>query len=59
MYLCGGADQKLLTESKFSKYKPFIPKETVSDKANTLYRVISPISNGYDSYQLVNKILTF
>tara|TARA_B100000963_G_C22633743_1_gene676387 strand:- start:3748 stop:4458 length:711 start_codon:yes stop_codon:yes gene_type:complete len=57
MYLCGGADQKLLTESKFSKYKPFIPKETVSDKANTLYRVISPISNGYDCIKIVKKVL--
>ena len=57
MYLCGGADQKLLTESKFSKYKPFIPKETVSDKANTLYRVISPISKAYDSLKIVKMIL--
>ena len=58
MYLCGGADQKLLIEGKFSKYKPFIPKDTVSDKNNTLYRVISPISNGYDCIKIVKKVLT-
>lgn len=57
MYLCGGADQELLLNSKFSKYKPFIPQDALDNQESTLYRVISPISNGYDCYEIAKKIL--
>lgn len=57
MYLCGGADQELLLNSKFAKYKPFIPQDALDNQESTMYRVISPISNGYDCYEITKKIL--
>ena len=57
MYLCGGADQELLMNSKFAKYKPFIPQDALDNQESTMYRVISPISNGYDCYEIAKKIL--
>ena len=57
MYLCGGADKELLFNSKFAKYKPFIPQDLLGNQESTLYRVISPIFNGYDCYEIAKKIL--
>ena len=43
--------------SKFAKYKPFIPQDALDNQESTMYRVISPISNGYDCYEIAKKIL--
>jgi hypothetical protein len=57
--IAGGASLELLTNSPFAKYKEFNPREEFflkNKKELTKYRVIEPIINGYDTYELAEHI---
>lgn len=58
VYLAGGASEYLLQNSDNSKYKKFIPYyERKPLNKPTRYRVIEPIYNGFDTYQVTKDIL--
>lgn len=59
VFICGGASRKLLEESPYANYKPFVPSDEIVQNNNTPtnYRVIEPIINGYDTDEITELIM--